>query len=245
MININSSNFVSNGISLYNVVSNLVNGGGANFSNFTGETFSLVNRESNADIWSFLSAFENGVAKPTKFRLEMSLPKGANGSMVNVDSRAGNIRAIERELNVKDSVSIKCHTMSVPRRGFNTFEVTQNNIKFKMPYGISYEPVTFSFYADAQLDTVRYFEIWQAAIMNYSDNTINFFDEYTSDVTLFIIDDEGNDVYSVKLIQTYPTNLAPIELSYGNVNNLLNVNVTFNYRYFISGDSTQRVNRAF
>lgn len=245
MININSPSFVPNGISLYNVVSSLVAAGGADFSNFTGETNNFISRESNADIWTFLTSFENGIAKPTKYRLEMSLPKGAVGNMVNIESRAGNIRAVERDLNRKDSVSIKCHTMTIPRRGFSTFEVTQNNIKFKMPYGISYEPVTFSFYADANLDTLRYFEIWQASIMNYGDNTINFFDEYTSDVSLFILDDEGNDVYNVKLIQTYPTNLAPIELAYSNVNNLLNVSVTFNYRYFISGNSSQRVNRAY
>lgn len=245
MININSSNLVSNGVSLYNLVSSLVNSGGADFSNFTGEANSLIKRESNADIWTFLAAFENGVAKPTKFRLEMTLPKGATGSMVNASSRTGVIRAVERDLNVKDSISIKCHTMSVPRRGFSTFEVTQNNIKFKMPYGISYEPVTFSFYADATLDSLRYFETWQAAVMNYSDNTMNFFDEYTSDINMYIIDDEGNDVYGVKLIQGYPTNLAPVELAYGNVNNLLNINVTFNYRYFLSYDSSQAINRAY
>lgn len=245
MININSSNLVSNGVSLYNLVSSLVGKKGINFSNFTGETNKLVKRNTSADIWTFITAFENGVAKPTKFRLEMSLPKGARGTMVNTESRSGNIRNVERNLNTKDSVSIKCHTMSTPRRGFNTFEVTQNNIKFKMPYGVTYEPVTFSFYADARLDSLKYFEVWQAAVMNYSDNTMNFFDEYTSDINLFILDDEGNDVYGIKLIQAYPTNLSPIELSYGNVNNLLNINVTFNYRYYLTMDSSQRVNRSY
>ena len=245
MININSSNLISNGVSLYNLVSSILGKNGTSFSGFTGEAHNLIERDSNADIWSFLSAFENGVAKPTKFRLEMTLPKGARGNMVNSKSRIGNIRGVERNLNIKDSVSLKCHTMSIPRRGFSTFEVTQNNIRFKMPYGITYEPVTFSFYADATLDSVKYFEVWQAAVMNYSDNTMNFFDEYTSDINMYIIDDEGRDVYGVKLIQAYPTNLAPVELAYGNVNNLLNVNVTFNYRYFLSFDSTQYVNRAY
>lgn len=245
MININSSNLISNGVSLYNLVTSIIGKKGATFSSFTGETHALSNRKTNADIWTFITAFENGVAKPTKFRLEMSLPKGARGNMVNTQSRNGNIRNVERNLNVKDSVSLKCHTMSIPRRGFSTFEVTQNNIRFKVPYGISYEPVTFSFYADATLDSVKYFEVWQAAIMNYSDNTMNFFNEYTSDINLYIMDDEGRDVYGVKLIQAYPTNLSPIELAYSNVNNLLNVNVTFNYRYFISADSTQEINRTY
>jgi len=245
MININSSNLVSNGISLYNLVSNIIGRDGVNFSNFTGETNELIKRESNADIWSFISAFENGVAKPTKYRIEMSLPRGAVGNMVDANSRAGSIRGVERDLNAKDSVSIKCHTMSIPSRGFSTFEVTQNNIKFKVPYGITYEPVTFSFYADATMDSLKYFETWQAAIMNYSDNTVNYYDEYTSDVNLYIINDEGEDVHGIKLIQAYPTNLSPVELSYGNTNNLLTINVTFNYRYFLSLESSQRINRTY
>lgn len=246
MINIDSSNLISNGISLYNLVTSIMGRQGAIFSNYTGESHTLSDRKTSADIWTFITAFENGVAKPTKFRLEMALPKGARGNMVNPQSRNGNIRGVERNLNLKDSVSLKCHTMSTPRRGFNTFEVTQNNIRFKVPYGISYEPVTFSFYADATLDSIRYFDVWQAAIMNYGDNTMNFFDEYTSDINLYIMNDEGNDVYSIKLIQAYPTNLSPIELAYGNVNNLLNVNVTFNYRYFVSADDNQSaINRVY
>ena len=65
MININSSNLISNGVSLYNLVSGILGKKGATFSSFTGETHALSSRKTNADIWTFITAFENGVAKPT------------------------------------------------------------------------------------------------------------------------------------------------------------------------------------
>lgn len=245
MFNINSASLIRNGIALHNLFNKVENG--LNIGNAFNEVNSMVTRESEADIWSFISAFNKGIAKPSRYRIEMSLPPGASKDIndVNFKSRKGIIQAQELSLNGRDAVSIKCHTMMIPRRGFDTFEVKQNNIRFKMPYGITYEPVTFSFYADAELDTLRYFEIWQAAVMNYSSNTMNFFEEYVSDVNLYIIDQEGNDVFGVKLVQAYPSNIGQIDLAYSNVNNLLNINVTFNFRYFISLDNSSGINRAY
>lgn len=246
MFNINARDLISNGLSLYNLFNDIsrkenlfasyLNGGGGN---------ELVKRESKSDIWQFITAFENGVAKPTKYRMELTLPRGAIGAEVNSSSTPIKIRAIDRDLNKKDSIAIKCHTMSIPRRGFDTFEVRNNNIKFKVPYGVTYEPVTFTFYADATMDTIRYFEAWQASVMNFSNNTMNFFDEYTSDINIYLINDEGKDVYGVKLIQSYPSNISQVELSYGNVDNLLNVSITFNFMYFVSMENTQKINRAY
>lgn len=199
-----------------------------------------------ADIWSFLSHFKNGIAKPTKYRLEFTLPAGVSGtnqSDVNTKALKGAIQGEENRLNKNDSVSIKCHTMTFPPRAFQTIEAKQNNMTFKMPFAITYEPVTFTFYADKDMDTKQYFDVWQSAVMNYSNNTMNFMNEYTSDIKLYILDDYGNDVYGVTLFQAYPMTTSMIEMSYANTNALLNHSVTFVYKYYLSMDSSQRVNR--
>ena len=249
MFKINTGNLISNGFALYNLFTDISNSKNIFTSYLTagggGNGNEMVKRETKADIWQFIGAFNNGVAKPSKYRMEITLPKGATGTDVNINSTPLKIRAIDKSLNIKDSIAIKCHTMSIPRRGFDTFEVKHNNIRFKVPYGVTYEPVTFTFYADSTLDTLKYFETWQATAMNYSNNTMNFFDEYTSDINLYIINEEGKDVYGVKLIQAYPSNISQIELAYGNVDNLLNISVTFNFMYFVSMESSQIINKAF
>lgn len=252
MININSvSNFISNGLTLYNLITNIADSNGIDLdgfnvsSNFNGGRSTLSSsKKHSSDIWSFISAFENGYARPEKYRIEMSLPKGANGAE-NSQAKPANLRRINNDLNRKDSISIKCHTMNIPRRGFEMMDVRNNNLKYKIPYGISYEPVTFSFYADANLDSLRYFEAWQSSVMNYSSNTMNFFNEYVSDIKLYIMNAEGKDVYGVQLFECFPMNIAQVDLAYGNGNTVLSINVTFSYKYFLSMENTERYNRAY
>lgn len=232
------------GLSLYNLVSSIVE----QFSTNKGRTAkpSISGGDNSHTIYDFLANFSNGVAKPTKYRLEFKLPKGVSGSSTSDADTAvlsGNIRSAELTLNKQGSTAIKCHTMTLPPRMFQTHEVKYNNSSFKLPYGVTYEPVTFTFYSSATLDTVRYFDIWQSAIMNYSNNTMNFFDEYVSDIDIYILNDEGNDVYGVTMFDAYPLGKAAVEYSYSASNTVLNVSVTFAYRYFLPMESTQRINR--
>lgn len=260
MYNINKDSIISTGISLgataltsyiqskLNKLDGKIQGAVNGFSGQPQMQLGKIGAGGQNDIWSFLSHFEHGVAKPNRFRIELSLPSGVSGGNVgdvNAKSQASSIKGEERRLNKNGSISIKCHTMTVPPRTFQTLDVKQNNMSFKIPFGVSYDPVTFTFYADAEIDTRQYFEVWQAAVMNYSNNTMNFMNEYTSDIKLFILDDEGRDVYGVTLYEAFPLGLSMIEMSYSNDNAPLNMSVTFTYKYYLSMDSTQRVNRIF
>ena len=203
---------------------------------------------SGSSVFDFLANFANGVAKPTRYRIEFNLPKGASGTSTDdVDTRslAGNIKSQESRLNKSNAISIKCHTMTIPPRIFQVHEVKHNNSSFKLPHGVTYEPITFTLYSDSQLDTLQYFDVWQSTVMNFSNNTMNFFNEYASDINIFIMDDEGNDVYGITLFEAYPMGRAAVEYSYTATNVVLNISITFAYKYYLPMDSTQQVNRSF
>lgn len=252
-------NTVQRGYNLYNLVQSIlsgINGKGLKPKTLVqqqqvrvgpdGRPVITSGSASNSSVFDFLANFANGVAKPTRYRIEFNLPKGVQGtSTSDSDTRvlSQNIRQQETRLNRGNAVAVKCHTMTVPPRIFQVHEVKYNNSTFKLPYGVTYEPVTFTFYSDSQLDTAQYFDIWQSTVMNFSNNTMNFFDEYVSDVNIFIMDDEGNDVYGITLFDAYPMGRAAVEYSYTATNVVLNVSITFAYRYYLPMDSTQQVNR--
>lgn len=204
-------------------------------------------KPSNSSAFDFFANFKNGIAKPTRYRLEFNLPSGVSGSQTQ-DSESkvlsANIRREETSLNRSGAIAIKCHTMTLPPRIFQVHEVKYNNSSFKLPHGVTYEPVTFTFYSDSQLDTIRYFDTWQSSVMNFSNNTMNFFNEYVSDINIFICDDAGDDVYGITLFEAYPMGIAAVEYSYTATNIVLNVSVTFAYRYFLPMESSQSINRA-
>ena len=204
-------------------------------------------QKQDGEIWRFLSHFKNGFAKSSRFRIEFTLPKGAKGKNVNdvnQFSRAGQITGMETLYNRNGSINIKAHTVTFPQRALSTFEIKHNSAPFKLPYTSSYDPVTISFYNDQNMDTRRYFDIWQAAIMNFSNNTINFYNEYVSDIKMYIQNDQGEDVYGILLVEAYPMGLSIMDMSYSSQNQMLPSSVTFSYKYWLPMDSSQRVQRS-
>lgn len=189
---------------------------------------------SNGNFWDFLSHFQQGFAQPSRYRVELNLPSGVNlasGTIgVNTESTVGKIRQMENYFNAKGGINIKCHSMTFPQRSLMTYEHKQNSAPFRIPYSSTYDPVTFSFYADGQLDTRDYFDIWQAAVVNVGTNTINFYDEYVADIKLWALDSQGNDTYGVVLYEAWPINIGTLEYAYSASNSYQTSTVTMSYK---------------
>jgi hypothetical protein len=187
-----------------------------------------------SNLWDFLSHFQTGFAQRSKYRVEFTLPPGVNlatGTIgVNTESTQGNIRQIENSFNAKGGINIKCHSMTFPQRSLMTYEHKQNSAPFRIPYSSVYDPTTFSFYANAQLDTRDYFDIWQAAVVNVGTNTINFYDEYVSDIKLWALDAQGKDSYGVVLYEAWPLNVGQLDYGYAESNTLQTTSVTMSYK---------------
>lgn len=181
----------------------------------------------------FLSHFKRGIMKPNRYEVMFSLPPGVASSapdFVKSDAKAGNVQRKENQWNSVGSINIKCHTALFPQRNLSTSERLQNSSPFRTPYSANYDPITFSFYADGDGDTRRYFDLWQNVVINVRSNTLNFYDEYVSDIVLWSLNEAGDRTYGVKCIEAYPLSIGAIDVSYSNQNNFQNVIATFNYR---------------
>lgn len=190
----------------------------------------------------FLSHFKSGIMKPNRYEVLFNLPKGVAASaadLVRRDALEGNIQRKQSELNREGGINIKCHTALFPQRTLTTSERLQNSAPFRTPYSSNYDPITFSFYADATGDTRRYFDLWQNAVINIHTNTINFYDEYTSDITIWALNEAGVRTYGVQCKEAYPLAVGASDVSYSNQNNFQNIVATLNYRrwYEITGPS--------
>jgi len=191
----------------------------------------------------FLSQFgDRGISKPNKYRVEFNLPRGVNlpqGDIsVNDDARAANIGRMEAYFNTGGMINVKCHTMTFPQRSLLTMEHKQNSAPFRTPYSATYDPVTFSFYADGHLDTRDYFEVWQSAVINLGSNTMNFYDEYVSDVNMVMLDEYGHDAYAVSLFECYPLNIGIVDASYSSENTFTTCTVTMAFKSWLPANNT-------
>lgn len=181
----------------------------------------------------FLSHFKNGVMKPNRYEVEFNLPQGVSGTAIDLskrDVREANIRKIENSLNGVGGINIKCHTAMYPQRSLSTTERLQNSAPFRTPYSSNYDPITFSFYADGTGDTRRYFDLWQNTVINVKTNTLNFYDEYVSDLRIWTLNEAGVRTYGVVCREAYPLAIGAVDISYSNQNNFQNIVATFTYR---------------
>ena len=200
------------------------------------------------DYKTFLSNFQGGISRPNKYRVEFNLPAGVNLSpgdiSVNGDATRGSIRRWEQHFNRSAALNIKCHTMTFPQRSLLTMEHRQNSAPFRTPYSATYDPVTFSFYANSLMDSRDYFEVWQSAVVNLGSNTMNFYDEYVSDIHMFMLDDYGEDAYKVSLFEAYPLNIGIIDASYSQSNNVTSCTVTMAFKSWQPEYNSTEVNRS-
>lgn len=165
----------------------------------------------------FLSHFKGGMMKPNRYVVEFHLPPGVSSSE-------------ERRLNGGGGINIKCHTAMFPQRTLQTSELKQNTNPYRVPFGVMYDPVTFSFYSDASGDTRSYFDMWQQAAIHLTSHTLNFYKEYVSDISMWILDEAGRKRYGVKLIEAYPISVGAMDVSYSQANNFQTVICTMSYK---------------
>lgn len=197
-----------------------------------------------SSVHHFLSRFKNGFAKPNRYRVEFFLPRGvrASSDFVSITNRYGGENAlpsIQNAANANQEINIACHTMTMPQRSLMTYEIKQNFAPVRLPYSATYDPVTFSFYADNTYAARDFFDAWQGAVTNIGSNTMNFYDEYVSDIRMYAQDDAGRDTYMVTLFQAYPLNIGLVDFSYSQSNNFQTITVTMSFRSWAPGWNSQ------
>lgn len=186
--------------------------------------------------FDFLSKFRSGVAVSNRYRVEIFLPRGVNLSAgqlgVNEDALASRISSMQNYFNATEQINFKCHSASFPQRNLQAYEYHQNSAPFRLPYSSSYDPVNLSFYADGEYDTRDFFDVWQSAVVNVGTNTMNFPDEYVSDVNIYALTKDGRDSYGVRLFEAWPVNIGDTSLGYAENDTAATVTVGLEYKYW-------------
>ena len=193
--------------------------------------------------YEFLSRFRGGVSQSNRYAVKFFLPRGVNLSSgqlsANADALRGNISGMQNYFNSKEQINVKCHTASMPGREMMSFDHRMNSAPFKIPYSAGYGPVSFSFYADSELDTRDYFDVWQSAVVNIATNTMNFPEDYVSDLEITTLDRTGEPRYGVTLYEAWPSDVSEIQLGYADQDQPTVVTVSMEYKYWAPKYSSQ------
>lgn len=103
----------------------------------------------------------------------------------------------------------------------------------EMPYEKIYDPVTFSFYVDAELKIRTAFDKWMALIVDPFTRTLGYYNEYVRDIDIYVRNVDDSVPYKITLFEAYPKTVNSITLDAGG-KEVMKMTVTMQYKYWYS-----------
>lgn len=170
-----------------------------------------------------------GLAKGNRF--QVILPARPTGEFLNrelsfVGGQGGGY--------TRSQISLLCKRANLPGKQILSADRTVASSFQKIAYGYASEDVNLSFLlTENGLHAKEYFERWQQAAVNTTDNNYHYpryKNEYSADVEIHQLSkSSGNSTYKVKLISAYPTTVSAIEYS-DDAEGYLELNVQLSYK---------------
>lgn len=176
---------------------------------------------------------KGGMAMANQFLVE--LPSFTNAEGGNV------VKGMDmRTLNVL------CKEVSLPGKQILTIDRQMGLQQEKIANGFATEDVSMTFYVPNDYGPKKYFDAWRSIIVGESSGIVGYKEDYQRDIIIrqlkkpvarfgfdlgpldINLDVLGKSIYSVKLIDAFPTTMSGITLS-SNTDQLVEFNVQFSY----------------
>ena len=96
--------------------------------------------------------------------------------------------------------------------------------------------ISASFYADKYLRERQFIELWQKMAVSNETHKAGYYDDYVGKMQIYQLgsfDGEGDrdiPTYGIEAIEVYPETLAAVEYNYGSANQIVKINVGFQYK---------------
>lgn len=193
-------------------------------------------------ITKFISEIKSrGLARTNSFEVTMSMP----GSSSSGDRL----------------ISLFCDATNLPGLNIATTPSRSYGEERQLPYEPTYDPVTLSFYVDADMEVKMAFERWMGSIVNPNTREIMYYNDFVREVKIKMINRDYESIlqseqlsdrvfeevaspYEVTLYEAYPKSIGSIQLD-SNSRDVMKINVTMQYKYWRSSGSPRlSVNQA-
>ena len=177
----------------------------------------------------------NGFAQPNRYEIIIIPPAkiggGGNENIFINQERQSDLRKI----------SLRASTVTLPGRNLSTAQ--ESNVygpDREIVEGVTYaDDKSMSFQASSGLDERVYFENWQRQAFNEKTWNIGYYKDYTGEIEIYVLDKQDQKRYGIKLWEVFPKTIGATELSYGSIDEIILLPVSFTFRYWTSLDQNQ------
>ena len=141
---------------------------------------------------------------------------------------------------VNENLQYLCESVSLPTKGIASNAHDVYGPPREIPYRETFTEAALSFILDDAFTLKRYFDTWQANIINPETGNVNYWNNYVGNITITRLPNDSTnflgsaDRYRVELREVYPSAVGEIALGHSQGSEILKLSVTFKYRKWMS-----------
>jgi len=204
-------------------------------------------------IESFKQKIVKGLARPNRFFVQITFPANfLNSDAMNLtqyqDPSYAWSALFKWTMNAPEnakSLSFLCESVEMPGVHFATIEDKQFGPFRKIPYLPIYNDLSMVFMCGVDMKPRLLFDHWQAVVMDKYDFKSYYYDSYIATVTVSLLDEQNVPIYTVKCFEAYPIEVVGQQLSYGETDTYLKLEVKMAYRFWDMSDEVANFKQTF
>ena len=204
-----------------------------------------ANTENQMGRFRAAMAAANGYARATRFAVRIFPPTNLENQVKAAevaDTRAGgNFEAANSGKQMSDitvalgrQLNIHCDSVQMPAHDLQAETVTTFGPSREMVTGHGFTgTIGASFYADSFLRERHFLEMWQKMAVNHTTHKAGYYKDYIGRMQIFqLASDNVQDhpSYGIEATEVYPETISAIDYSYGSTNQLVKINVGFQFK---------------
>lgn len=124
-----------------------------------------------------------------------------------------------------------CEQANLPGITYTTTQSRTFGEFREMPYERIFDPLQLSFYCDSKMWIKSFFDGWLNSIQDGKSRVFNYYDRYTSTITINTLDNADEKTYGIQLFECYPKSVSAVQLDY-NSKDVMRLQVTMQYRHW-------------
>lgn len=192
-------------------------------------------------ISDIVGQLSGGLAKANRFIVNLTPPSTVSYYMSGQGQTSSDFVQLSKVENLNSAsgysklqnILLLCDTAQLPGLSLNTAPIRSFGEVREIPYELNYEPITLSFYVDANMNVKKLFDLWMASIQIKDTRNFSYYDSYTTKLSIYVQDMEENNRYIVDMYEAYPKSVSSVQLDFAN-RDIMKLQVTMEYKYWRS-----------
>lgn len=193
------------------------------------------------NISDIVGQLSGGLAKANRFIVNLTPPSTVSyymsgqgqGSSDYVQLSTIDNLSSASSYNKLQNILLLCDSAQLPGLSLNTAQIRSFGEIREIPYELNYEPITLSFYVDANMNVKKLFDLWMASVQVKDTRNFSYYDSYTTKLSIYVQDMEENNRYIVDMYEAYPKSVSAVQVDFSN-KDIMKLQVTMMYKYWRS-----------